>query len=501
MSAHSFVRFAAPLHAAAAAVLLALSNAAYAQNQTEAAAPAPSAGSRAPAAASVSSARALPDFSSLVQQHGAAVVNIVSSRLEEENAASGPPISPDDPLSDFFRRFGIPAPNAPGGASQMERGEGSGFIVSPDGYILTNAHVIEKATDVRVRLPDRREFTGKVIGSDARTDVAVLKIDARNLPTVKTGDSQRLRPGEWVVAIGSPFGLENSVTAGVVSAKSRALGPQNGIVPFIQTDVAVNPGNSGGPLFNLRGEVVGINSAIFSGSGGYQGVSFATPIDAALDVQQQLVKNGRVIRGRIGVAVQDVDAQLAQSFGLDRPRGALVSAVEKEGPAAAAGLIPGDVIVGAQGRRVELSSELPGIVAHLRPGSRATLEVVREGKSRQLDVPVQELKEEEEGPSGPAVARAKPAGSTGEPRLGLGVRPLSPEEKREVELSDGVLVEHVSGAAAAAGLEAGDIILRVGAATVNSLEDLQKATHNARGTVALLVQREDMRIYVPVRVG
>jgi serine protease Do len=380
----------------------------------------------------------------------------------------------------------------------VEHGEGSGFIVSQDGYILTNAHVVDKATDVRVRLPDRREFAGKVIGADSRTDVAVLKIDARDLPTVKTGDSARLRPGEWVVAIGAPFGLENSVTAGIVSARSRALGMENGIVPFIQTDVAVNPGNSGGPLFNMQGEVVGINSMIFSGSGGYQGVSFATPIDAALDVQQQLVKTGRVIRGHIGVAVQDVDAQLAQSFGLDRPRGALVSAVDKNGPAASAGLLPGDVIVGAQGHKVELSSELPDIIAHARPGSRATLEIVREGKSQQLAVPVQELKDE---PNEPATARAKPAGNANEPRLGLGVRPLSPEEKRAVELPDGLLVEHVSGPAAAAGLQPGDIILRVGSASVGTLEDLQKATRGARGTVALLVQREDMRVYVPMRVG
>jgi serine protease Do len=439
----------------------------------------------------------LPNFSSLVQQYGTAVVNVVSTH-QQESAASGSPDSADDPLSEFFRRFGIPAPNAPGGGPQVERGEGSGFIVSPDGYILTNAHVVEKATDVRVRLPDRREFTGRVIGADSKTDVAVLKIDAHDLPIVKTGNPTQLRPGEWVIAIGAPFGLENSVTAGIVSAKARALGMENGIVPFIQTDVAVNPGNSGGPLFNMRGEVVGINSLIFSGSGGYQGVSFATPIDAALDVQRQLVKTGRVIRGYIGVAVQDVDAPLAQSFGLDRPRGALVSAVEKGGPAAAAGLLPGDVIVGVQGRKIELSSELSDIITHARPGSRATLEIVREGKSQQLAVPVRESKEEL---TGSAVARAKPDQGTDEPRLGLGVRPLSPEEKREVELPDGLLVEHASGPAAAAGLEAGDIILGVGSAPVGTVEDLQKATRDARGTVALLVQREDTRIYVPVRVG
>jgi serine protease Do len=434
-----------------------------------------------------------------VKQYGAAVVNVVATRQEDRGVASGPPPSAhdpssDDPLSDFLRQFGVPAPGGP----QVERGEGSGFIVSADGYILTNAHVVARATNVTVRLTDRREFTGRVIGSDPRSDVAVLKIDARNLPIVKTGDSTRLRPGEWVIAIGAPFGLENSVTAGIVSAKSRALGAENGIVPFIQTDVAVNPGNSGGPLFNLRGEVVGINSMIFSGSGGYQGVSFATPIDAALDVQRQLVKTGRVVRGRVGVAVQDIDAQLAESFNLDRPRGALVSAVEPGGPAATAGLQPGDIIVGAHGQKIELSSELPGIIANLRPGTRTTLDVLREGESRQLDVRVDELKDE---PSQAAVASTKPDKNTGTSKLGLGVRPLSPEEKRAAELPSGLVVEQVTGPAATAGLQTGDIILRAGATPVNSLEDLQQATRDSRGSVALLIQREDMQIYVPVRVG
>jgi serine protease Do len=499
------------LHGAAAAVLLAAWNPACAQEAADRAAPIAGASSGAPAVVAPPSAtRALPDFSSLVQQYGAAVVNVVSTR--QNDAASGPQRSPDDPLSDFLRRFGIPGHGGPGGPGsrdgpggpdtpdgpQVERGEGSGFIVSRDGYILTNAHVVSQATEVMVRLPDRREFAAKVIGSDPQTDVAVLKIEGRDLPTVRTGDPGRLRTGEWVVAIGAPFGLENSVTAGIVSAKSRALGPENGIVPFIQTDVAVNPGNSGGPLFDLRGEVVGINSMIFSGSGGYQGVSFATPIDAALDVQQQLVKTGRVVRGHLGVAVQDVDAKLAQSFGLDRPRGALVSAVEEGSPAAAAGLQPGDVIVSAQGRRVELASELPGIVAHLRPGSRATLDVIREGKSRQLDMRVDELKQKSEVP---VASRTPPGPDANAPQLGLGVRPLSPEEKRDTELPSGLVVEHASGPAAAAGLEPGDIILRVGASSVSSLEDFQKATRKSRGTVALLVQREDMRIYVPVRAG
>jgi serine protease Do len=450
-------------------------------------------------------AQALPDFGPLVQQHGAAVVSVVATRPGEADVASDSSVPPE--VKDFLRRFGVPVPGTPddpgrAGAPPLERGEGSGFIVSRDGYILTNAHVVERATEVTVRLPDRREFAGTIVGSDPKTDVAVLKIEARDLPSVKTGDPTRLRTGEWVIAIGAPFGLENSVTAGIVSAKSRALGAQNGIVPFIQTDVAVNPGNSGGPLFNLQGEVVGINSMIFSGSGGYQGVSFATPIDAALEVQQQLVKTGRVIRGYIGVAVQDIDAPLAQSFGLDRPRGALVSAVVEGAPAAAAGLLPGDVIVGAQGQRIELSSELPGIVSHLRPGTRAMLDILREGQPRQLDVQVSELKDPpQEAPARAPMAAIKPDRSIDAPQLGLGVRPLSPAEQRAAEVPAGLLVEQVSGPAANAGLEAGDIILRAGGLPVGSVEELQKATRKSRGTVALLVQREAVRIYVPVRVG
>ncbi len=450
---------------------------------------------------SASPARALPDFTPLVQRYGGAVVNVVATHIQEQVAEqdpnAGPPGSGQElppEVQDFLRRFGAEPSQRP----PVERGEGSGFIVSEDGYVLSNAHVVEGASDVIVRLPDRREFTAKVVGTDPRTDVAVLKIDARDLPTVKMGDSAKLRTGEWVIAIGSPFGLENSVTAGVVSAKSRALGAENGIVPFIQTDVAVNPGNSGGPLFNLQGEVVGINSMIFSGTGGYQGVSFAIPIDAALDVQQQLVKTGRVVRGRIGVAVQDVDAKLAESFGLDRPRGALVSSIEDDSPAAKAGLKPGDVIVSAQGNDIEQASELPGIISHLRPGTRTTLSVVRENKTRQFDLQVDELKEERPAP---AVARATPGEPSDPSQLGLGVRPLSPEEKRVVEEPNGLVVEHVSGASAAAGLEAGDIILRAGGSPVGSVKDLQNATRRSRGTIALLVQRQDQRIYVPVRAS
>ena len=288
-------------------------------------------------------AGALPDFASLVSEYGDAVVNVeVQRTVRRSRGSRGVP--PDDPFFDFFRRFGIPAPDfGPRGNPPWRRGTASGFIVSHDGYILTNAHVVDEADTVTVRLADRREFEAKVIGDDARTDVALLKIDAKDLPTVKIGDPGELKPGQWVLAIGSPFGLENSVTAGIVSATSRSVGSDS-YVPFIQTDVAVNPGNSGGPLFNLEGEVVGINSMIFSRTGGYMGLSFAIPIDVAMSVRDQLVKTGRVVRGRIGVTVQDMNAQLAESFGLDRPRGALVGSVVEDGPAAKAGIKAGDVI-------------------------------------------------------------------------------------------------------------------------------------------------------------
>jgi serine protease Do len=369
--------------------------------------------------------------------------------------------------------------------------------VSSDGYVLTNAHVVDQSTQVTVKLTDRREFVAKVIGVDPRGDVALLKIDAHNLPTVKTGDPNRLKPGQWVIAIGSPFGFENSVTAGVVSATSRTIGPENSIVPFIQTDVAVNPGNSGGPLFNLEGEVVGMNSAIYSGTGGYQGVSFAIPIDVALEVQQQLMKTGRVTRGRMGVIIQDVNAQLAESFGLDRPRGALVSSVEKGGPADKAGLKPGDVILAMNARPVEISTQLPALVAHLRPGTTATLDVWRNRKADQVKVNIAELEEPH-----PQTASNR-SGSAGKnaPSLGLSVRPLTAQERHETGANEGgLVVEDATGAAAGAGIQPGDIITRAGDKPVRSVDDLRQAA-KGRETVALLVQRQDARIYVPLRPG
>ena len=322
-------------------------------------------------------AGALPDFAGLAEHYGPAVVNVaVVGKAQQVDLPEG--MSPNDPFFEFFRRFGQPGqPGQRGGGAPQARGEGSGFIVSADGYILTNAHVVDNADEVTVRTTDRREYTAKVVGVDAQTDVAVLKIEAKNLPTVRLGDPSKLRPGEWVVAIGSPFGFENSVTAGIVSATSRAM-PGGNYTPFIQTDVAVNPGNSGGPLFNLDGEVVGINSQIYSRTGGYMGVSFAIPIDVASGVKDQLIKSGRVARSRIGVSIQDVNAQLAESFGLDRPRGALVGMVENDSPGEQAGIKAGDVILKVDGAIVETSSQVPVMIAGKKPGTPVAIEVWRQ---------------------------------------------------------------------------------------------------------------------------
>jgi serine protease Do len=439
----------------------------------------------------VVNAAALPDFSGLVDAYGRAVVNISTVRRIAAGDQDGPGLAPGDPLHEFFRRFGFG--DMPRGPMPPSRGEGSGFIVSPDGYILTNAHVVDSASEVTVRMTDRREYSAKVVGADDRTDVAVLKIEAEELPAVRLGDPQALKVGEWVVAIGSPFGFENSVTAGIVSAKSRSL-PGDAYTPFIQTDVAVNPGNSGGPLFNLRGEVVGINSQIYSRTGGYQGVSFAIPIDVAQEVRDQLVQFGRVQRGRIGVTIQDVNQPLADSFGLDRPRGALVSSVERGGPADKAGIRPGDVILGVNGEAVGSSGELPPLVARVKPGGKATLEVWRDAKSRQLEVLVVELE-----PQRVSMQRDDDRSPSG--RLGLAVRPLSPGERAQAGTDGALLVEESEGPAALAGVEPGDIILAVNGRPVDTVRGLREAVDKSGSTVALLIQRGDAQIYVPVRLG
>lgn len=431
----------------------------------------------------------LPDFTVLVDQQGPAVVNI-SVQAGTKTSARGPAmpgLDPDDPFQQFFRGF----PGQGHGAMPM-RGEGSGFIVSEDGVILTNAHVVADADKVKVKLKDRREFEAKVLGQDEASDVAVLKIDAQHLPTVRLGNPADLKVGEWVVAIGAPFGFDNSVTAGIVSALGRNL-PDDAYVPFIQTDVAVNPGNSGGPLFNLAGEVVGINSQIYSRSGGYQGVSFAIPIDVAMNVSRQLQANGHVTRGRLGVGIQEVDDALAGTFGLDTPRGALVTSVEPDSPAAAAGLEAGDVILAFGKRPVETAGQLPSMVAASTPGKEVELEIWRDKASRKVSI------RPGSKDSGEVVANADASPESG--RLGLMVRPLSAEEQREIDVTDGLVVEDANGAAAEAGIRRGDVVLSANGKPTHSVEDLRKVVSGAKKNVALLVQRGDARIFVPVQLG
>src|ERR1700730_9233252 len=460
-----------------------------------AAAPGPAA---APAPAPEPVLRALPDFSQLVDRYGPAVVNVEVVEKPQPSAGGCEGLSPNDPFYDFFHRFGVPGPGQGPRANQPpSRGAGSGFIINSDGYILTNTHVVANADEVTVRLTDRREFPAKVIGADERTDVAVIKINAANLPTVRLGDPTKIKPGQWVLAIGSPFGFENSATAGIISATSRSL-PSDNYVPFIQTDVAVNPGNSGGPLFNLAGEVIGINSQIFSRTGGYMGVSFAIPIDVARNVEDQLVKTGKVVRGRIGVTIQDVNAQLAESFGLDRPRGALVSSVEKDGPAAKAGLQPGDVILGVNGKPIERYGELSGSIAAMKPGSDATRDVGRAGKKQTVPVKVTELKEQQQ--TAKVGGRQKEHASNQASQFGLTVRQLDAQEKEQAETQGNLVVEEVTGPAASAGVQPGDIILGVNGKRVKTVKELQDEAKSSGKNVALLIQREDAQIFVPLRI-
>jgi serine protease Do len=458
------------------------------------AAPAPAASKAAPGQV-VAPVRALPDFAPLVEKVGAAVVNVTVTQRAQ--TAGFPGVSPDDPMYEFFRRFRSD-PRGNGGGQPLQ-GAGSGFIVSADGYIMTNAHVVESADEVTVRLTDRREFVAKVIGTDTRTDVAVIKIEAKDLPHVRFGDPAALKPGQWVLAIGSPFGFENSATAGIVSATSRSL--PNDYVPFIQTDVAVNPGNSGGPLFNLEGEVVGINSQIYSRTGGYMGLSFAIPIDVADNVRDQLVKTGRVSRGKIGITIQEVNAQHAESFGLDRPRGALVSSVIEGDPGQKAGLRPGDVIVGVNGEPIERSSELPTIISGLKPGSTAKLRVWRDRKEQEITARIAELEEPGQQRTAMRGDRSNDRGAAEAAQLGLQVRPLTAEEKQQVETKGSIVIEEVAGPAAVAGLQRGDIILGVGNRPIKSVQELRDAAAKAGKVVSLLIQRDNAQIFVPLRVG
>jgi serine protease Do len=431
-------------------------------------------------------ARQLPDFSTLVEKQSAAVVNISTSRGTARMQL--PQGAPSEPMPDFFRRF------PPFANGQPQTGVGSGFIISPDGYLLTNAHVVAETDEVTVRLKDKREYKARVVGFDKRTDVAVLKIDAKGLPVVEIGNTERLRVGEWVAAIGSPYGFESTVTAGIVSAKSRAL-PDDSYVPFIQTDVAINPGNSGGPLFNLDGEVIGINSQIYSRSGGYQGLSFAIPIEVAMRVKDDLVKHGRVQRGRIGVSIQAISKDLAESFGLEKPMGALVNAVDAGGPADKAGIKAGDIIMSVEGKKIEQSVELPRAIGEAKPGQTLRLAVFRKGETRDIAVAIGEMPAER---TAKAPARAVPGEKQG--RLGVAVRPLTPEERKRID-ADGVVVEQVDGAAARAGVQPGDIILALNDQPIESVEQLKKIVEQSKERAALLVQRNGSRIFVPVRLS
>ena len=455
----------------------------------------------------------LPDLASIAKRYGSAVVNISVSgtrkvamngaeddsddnSANDSSSASGNTAPPNGAHQDFLRRFqqqfgGLPPGMAPGTRVPM-RGEGSGFIVQSDGVILTNAHVVRGAQEVMVKLTDRREFRAKVLGADPKTDIAVLKIDAKDLPTVVFAPAkQQPQVGEWVLAIGSPFGFENSVSAGIVSAKGRSL-PGETYVPFIQTDVAVNPGNSGGPLFNLAGEVIGINSQIYSRSGGYQGLSFAIPIDVALRVKDQIVATGRASRARLGVTVQEVNQALAESFGLKRTEGALVVAVQPGSAAERAGLLPGDVILKFDGKPIGAANELSALVGQAAPGSKARLEVWRRGESKELSATL--------GTAQADTNRNAAAEGPGKDRLGLAVRPLTPEERKEANVTGGLLVQDVNGAAARAGMQPGDIVLMADGKPVKSVEDLRAVT-GSRGNVALLVQRGETRVFVPLKTG
>jgi serine protease Do len=415
------------------------------------------------AALSAQAQRDLPDFTRVVEDQGNAVVNISTTQaVRRTGALPQVPGMEDEEVLEFFRRF-IPRQPGPGqpGPGPAPRPEsrslGSGFVISQDGYVLTNAHVVEGADEITVKFTDKREFKAKVIGADKRTDIALIKIDASGLPAVRFGDPSKLKVGEWVVAIGSPFGFENTVTAGIVSAKGRSL-PQENFVPFIQTDVAINPGNSGGPLFNMRGEVVGINSQIYSRTGGFMGLSFAIPADVALDVQKQLKEKGRVARGRIGVVIQEVTRDLATSFGLDKPRGALVNSVEKGSPADKAGVEATDIILSFDGKQVDASSDLPRIVGSTRPGSTSTVEVWRKGATKKLTLTVGELQEDRvaaaDKPRPQKSAEAQPAN-----RLGIVVAELSAEQKKEMKVPGGLVVTEVKADARASDVRKGDVLL------------------------------------------
>jgi serine protease Do len=444
--------------------------------------------------------RELPDFTELAEKWSPSVVNI---RTLERGRSSGN-VEMDPNMEEFFRRFGIPLPGRPGqprnprGGDEepQQRGVGSGFILTADGFVLTNAHVVDGADEVLVTLTDKREFKARIVGADKRTDVAVVKIDASGLPAVKIGDVSRLKVGEWVMAIGSPFGLENTVTAGIVSAKQRDTGD---FLPFIQTDVAINPGNSGGPLINMRGEVVGINSQIYSRSGGFMGISFAIPIDEAMRVADQLRANGRVIRGRIGVTIAPVTKEVAESIGLGKPMGALVQGVEAGGPAEKAGIEAGDIIVKVDGKPVEKSGDLPRIIGGTKPGTRAALQLFRRGATKDVTVVVAEF--EADRPARRAQAEPGASAPPAKSALGLSVSDLTDAQKKELKLRSGVRVDSVEGPAAKAGLREGDVILAMDNTEVIDVKQFMSIAAKAEKSraVSVMVRRGEFVSYMVIR--
>ncbi len=440
-------------------------------------------------------ARELPDFADLVERHGAEVVNVstmTNMKAPPSAAPNMPNIPEDDPMFDFFRKY-IPQPIPKGDGQSL----GSGFIISADGYIMTNAHVVAAADEITVTLNDKREFKAKVIGSDKRTDVALIKIEATGLPKVSVGEPSKVRVGDWVLAIGSPFGFDNSVTAGIVSAKGRSL-PQENYVPFIQTDVAINPGNSGGPLYNLNGEVIGINSQIYSRTGGFMGLSFAIPIDVAMDISNQLRSGGKVTRGWLGVVIQEVTKELADSFGLPKAQGALVANVEKGGPADKAGIESSDIILKFDGKDVKTSTDLPRLVGAVKPGSKANVQVWRKGAMKDIAVTTGELPVDKAPNAPPPFKRGKTENIT---KLGLTLSELTADQRKELKISAGVLVEEVKGAAAKAGLQPGDVILAINNSEVKTIEQFNQALGKleARKNLALLVRRGETTQYITIK--
>ncbi|WP_018986992.1 DegQ family serine endoprotease [Methylophilus methylotrophus] len=446
-------------------------------------------------------AKDLPDFTELAEKQGPAVVNISITSVVHGTGIGFPGMPNDENLQEFLRRFGIPGmpgmPGQDGGQDYKSQSLGSGFIISADGYILTNAHVVNEADEVLVKLYDKREFKAKIIGADKRTDVALIKIEATGLPKVTIGDPNALKVGEWVAAIGSPFGLENTMTAGIVSAKGRAL-PQENYVPFIQTDVAINPGNSGGPLFNLRGEVVGVNSQIYSKSGGSMGLSFSIPIDVAIDISNQLKANGRIARGWLGIGIQEVTKELAESFGLKQTNGALIAGVEKNSPADKGGLEAGDIILKFDGKPITTSSDLPRVVAATKPGKVVPVEVVRKGANKTLQLGVGEMPNEQG--EAPAVSKepVKPEAN----KVGLTLRELNPQQKKKLNGKNGLLVIESSGAAAQAGIRRGDVILGLNNNESQSVDLFNKQINAVPSgkTIAVLVQRGENTLYVPIKI-